>query len=108
MNAGEFELYPDGIAAVLNEAPAVRRLEQIAEAIVRDAQREPRSGRPGTHQVDLIAVGESRTTDDGAEVDIDWPSHVWHIIEFGSVNNQPYRGITRAAMNAGLRIIDKS
>lgn len=107
MIPGEFELYPDAIGRVLNETPAVRKLEELAAQIVRNAQQEPRGSHGGPHQVDLMAVGESRTTPDGAEVDIDWPSHVWHIIEFGSINNQAYRPITRAAMNAGLRLIDK-
>lgn len=107
MNPGEFELYPDAIARVLNETPAVRRLEELAGQVVRSAQQEPRGSHGGPHQVDLIQVGDTRETSDGAEVDIDWPSPVWHIIELGSVNNPPYRSITRAAQNAGLRIIDK-
>jgi hypothetical protein len=101
MKAGEFELDMPAVMRVLNEQKAVAALEAAAARAVADAKASGPRGRSHAHQIDLI---ETHHTDSGALVDIDWPSHVWHIIEFGSVNNSPYRVITRAAQNQGLTI----
>lgn len=95
------------IGRVLGAAEAVAVLETKAAAVVSEAiSTGPRSGRNEVHEVDLIAVGETHLAADGAVVDIDWPSHVWHLLEFGSQNNPAYRPITRAAENNGLTVID--
>lgn len=100
-----FELYPDAIIKVLNDTPAVEVLRNLADKAVADARSTgPRARHGGPHTIDLITVGETHITPAGAVVDIDWPSSVWHLIEFGSVNNPPYRPVTRAAQNLGLSV----
>lgn len=102
------ELYPAGIVRVLNEPPAAAALHGRADRAVTEAKATgPRNPRHHTHVIDAISVGDTRTGPDGATVDIDWGSSVWYLIEFGSKNNQPYRPVTRAAQNAGLRVLDK-
>jgi hypothetical protein len=97
----KIELDPEGIARVLGEQPAIEALHELAEGIVTEAVATgPRHHAP--HEIDKIAVGETRTSPQGAVVEIDWDSHVWHLIEFGSINNPPYRPLTRAAQHAGL------
>lgn len=108
MKSQGFELDAAGIARVLNEQPALEQLKALAGRAVNEAHAiGPHGSHGGLHQVDLIAVGEARQTPDGGEVDIDWPSPVRHLIEFGSQNNPPYRPVTRAAQNQGLRVIDR-
>lgn len=108
MKPGEFELDMGGVTKVLNDRPALDALKTLVADAVGEAQATgPRGAHAGRHQIDLLAVGEARETADGGEVDIDWPSHVWHLIEFGSSNNPPYRPVTRAVQNQGLRIIDR-
>lgn len=105
--ATQFTLDVPALMRVLNEDPAVTALHQHADQAVTDAHTAPRGAHPGTHEVDKIAVGATHIGPQGATVDIDWPSPFWHLIEFGSVNNPPYRPITRGAQNAGLKVIDK-
>lgn len=105
MAGAEFELDPEGLGEVLAQAELV--LRPIGNAIVEEAKRMPRNPRHRSHEVDLIAVGEFRVTDTGAELDINWDSSFWHLVEYGSVNSPPYRPLTRAAQNAGLTIDDR-
>lgn len=104
--AGDFTLDFAAIGRVLRQEPATTELRRRAEIVVADARAAPRSSRAGGHEVDKITVGATHTDESGAVIDIDWASSVWHLIEFGSQNNPPYRPITRAAQNAGLQIID--
>ncbi len=107
MRPGEFELDMAGIARVLNDTQAVDALERRTARVVAEARATgPRGEHAGVHEIDTIAVGETHHTDDGAVVDIDWPSHVWHIITFGSIHNPPYHPIERSAQNNGLKVID--
>lgn len=107
MKAGEFELDPAGITRVLAQPQAVQALRRRAEQVVTEARQAPHGEHAGEHEVEKISVGDEHVDASGAVIDIDWPSHVWHLVEFGSVNNPPYRPVTRAAQNAGLVVIDK-
>lgn len=99
---------PRGLGRILNERDARTELAKVAVNIVQEAKAlGPRNPRHTTHEIDRIGIGESRITEDGAEIDVDWLSSVWHLLEFGSVNNLPYRPLTRAAQNQGLRVIDR-
>lgn len=102
------ELYPAGIRAVLNEAPAREALRGRAKRTVDDAKQSgPRNPFHKTHVIDKLAVGDDRATEDGAVVDILWDSPVWHLLEFGTQHYPPYRLVTRGAQNAGLRVIER-
>lgn len=97
-----------GLQACLSEAQPVAYLQAKATAIVEEArQLGPRNPRHRTHEIDKLAVGETHDTDHGVVVDIDWPSSVWHLEEFGSVNNPPYAPVRRAAQNNGLHVVDQ-
>lgn len=100
-------LDPDGIRKVLTEPSAVEALRERASATVEDAKRSgPRNPRHHRHVVDQLAVGASRVTRDGAEVDIDWNDWRWRFLEFGTQQYPPYRLVTRGAQNAGLVVKD--
>lgn len=103
----EIRLDPAGIVNVLNEAPAIAALRERAGQTVDDAKRTgPKNPAHRRHVVDQLAVGQSRTTNEGAVVEIEWPSPFWHFVEFGTVNFPPSRVVTRGAQNAGLRVVD--
>lgn len=97
-----------GLAAVCNETQARtvqrERAQEAVEAVKRDG---PRAQHGGQHIVDKIAVGETRTTPDGAATSILWASPFWHFVEYGTVNMPPSRVLTRSAQNAGLRVVDR-
>lgn len=96
---------PAGIGAFLaSTEPALRAL---ATEIVNEARRGPKNPRHHDHSVDYIAVGAFRINNKGAHQDIIWPRYDAHLIEFGSVNNPPYRPLTRAVQNAGLDLKDR-
>lgn len=93
------------IGRILGEAPAVAALQSRASKTVKEAKATgPRGKHAGAHEIDKLSVGETKQGDYGAAVEIDWASHVWHLIEFGSVNNPPYRPVSRAAQANGLKV----
>lgn len=103
--AEDFTPDPAGIDQLL--ASTQPQLHAIATGIVNEARRGPKNPRHRDHSVDYIAVGQFRVTAEGAEQDIDWLRYDWHLVEFGSQNNPPYRPLTRAVQNAGLELKDK-
>lgn len=103
-----FELDMDGIMGILGQREGVDALTSRARDAVRTARETgPRGKHAGRHEVDKIDVGETHVTRDGAVVDIDWRSSVWHLIEYGSVHNPPYAPIRNSAKSAGLQVIDE-
>lgn len=96
------------IARVLAEPLARQAIRRKAAEVVATARDTgPRGSHRGAHRIDKIVLGETRSTLDGAETDVDWRSSFWHIVEFGSVNNRAYRVVTRSAENAGLTVRDR-
>lgn len=108
MKPAKVELDREGIAAALSAAEPVAALRRRAQATVTEAKATgPRGAHLGRHEVDRIAVGDVTITPTGPQQAILWDSSFWHLIEFGSANNPPYRVLTRAAQNQGLRVIDE-
>lgn len=103
-----FELDLDGIMGILAQQ-GVPELHARAQQAVNTAHGTgPRGEHAGRHVVDKIAVGTTHATGTGGPVvDIDWPDSRWHLLEFGSIHNPPYRVITNAAQDAGLEVIDE-
>lgn len=93
-----FEPDPDGIRKVHSLPGMVKAIENIAKRIARDAQADAPSPRIGkTYRATSATVSFDGVP--GAIVHSVYPFA--HIVEFGSVNNPPYRTLTRAAMKYG-------
>jgi hypothetical protein len=81
------------------------QLHEVATAIVGDAKGSLSGVRADV--VNAITVGAFRVTSEGAEQEVDWDSPFWHFFEFGNQHHPPYRSLTRAAQNQGLKITDR-
>lgn len=96
-----FTLDEAGLDRFLGDAPAIRVLTDRAEQVAREWQdNDPRS-RPGGHEPPDIRVGDVTHERGVPEVPVVTMDSLWHVIEYGSINNPPYRPATRAALNAG-------
>lgn len=103
----DFEIDMPGILQILSGREASEELRTRANQAVGIAQATGPRGRHGRHVIDRITVGDTHIGPTGAVVDIDWPDSRWHLLEYGSVNNPPYRVVTNAAQQAGLTVIDE-
>lgn len=107
MAAARFELNEKGLDALLSSAAAEAFLTRAATGIARDWERlDPRS-QPGGHEPPKIEVGAPARDRGVAVVPVYTNDPIWHIIEFGSANNQPYRPATKAAQNSGAKFEDR-
>lgn len=98
----KFTLDENGLERLLSSPDAERHLTDVAERIAKDWERlDPRSN-PGGHEPPKIDVGSPQRDRGVAMVPVSTPDGIWHIIEYGSVNNPPYRPATKAAQNAGV------
>lgn len=97
---------PDGLHELLTGPGAAKHLTDTAKALADEAERLTPVGSSNRHAAETL-------TSTGAEIEngelvaragSTYP--FWHLIEFGSVNNPPYRPLTRAAENLGLDFTD--
>lgn len=98
-----------GIASITQTREARAALADAAKTVATEAVRNAPIGNAerGVHYQDTIHGGAPYTGDDGAlvaEVYTTDPNGA--LIEFGSVNNPPYRTITGAAQECGLTVDD--
>jgi Bacteriophage HK97-gp10, putative tail-component len=101
------EISPGGVLAVLQEPQALKALQKVGQTVVTEARRTaPRGAHPGRHFADTIYAGLPDTNSDGAEIEIFTTDPFWHLIEFGSAHNPPYRPLTRAVVELGLEFKD--
>jgi hypothetical protein len=66
--------------------------------------------RDGDYQARFEAGAKtrrSRAANGTASAKIEWSESIWHIIEYGSVNNIAYRPIARGITSTGLRFVGK-
>lgn len=96
-----FESNEAGIDELLHKPEAVAFLEQVAHVYAAEVERVAPEGAGSVKFRDTIDV---HTQDD--EVTVTTSDSVWHLIEYGSVNNPPYRPFTAAAQNVGLDFHD--
>lgn len=101
-----FEPNPAGLDELLHGSEAGAHLTTVARAYKDEVERIAPQGHGSTHFGDTIEIGEA--TDDHGEsmVTVETSDPFWHLIEFGSANNPPYRPFTAAAENVGLEFHD--
>lgn len=91
---------------VLKEPQARRLIYSIAKDAVLPAIIESIPVVTGSYQEHFeasVSTRRSRARDGTAAAKIAWGEPRWHIINYGSVNNPPYRFIDRGVGAAGLR-----
>lgn len=98
-----FVLDPKGIIELLSSPQAVSHAAARARGIQQEWQRNDPRNNPGGHEPPEISVGAAQRDSHGAMVPVFTDDPIWHIIEYGSANNPPYRPATKAAQNAGVR-----
>lgn len=102
----KFTLDEEGLERLLSSSQAEAFLTNVAQEVEREWERlDPRT-KPGGHEPPDIEVGHPERDGGVAVVPVFTTDPLWHIIEFGSVNNPPYRPATKAAQNAGLELKD--
>lgn len=100
--AARFELDPRGILELLNDAPARAYVTELAAQGAAATEQAAPFGRSAPHYRDTIGSTPGESTPDGARATFYSGSSVWHIVEYGSVNNPPYRPLTRGALAIGV------
>lgn len=101
---------PKGIADFLSEKWALDHVDRVDKALVSLAARAAPFGvdqRRG-HIRNRFEIEPARPTSHGAEGAAGNTDRLYHLIEFGSANNQPYRPLTRAALELGLDLEETS
>lgn len=68
-----------------------------------EVARHARDLTPGEDEREAIVAGGYSEEGGAATSAVASRSPIWHIIEFGSQNNRPYRPLTSAVERAGLR-----
>lgn len=106
--AARFELDQRGILELLNDGPAVAYVTELAAQGAAAAEQAAPVGRYAPHYRDTIGSTPGEATSDGAKATFYSSSSVWHIVEYGSVNNPPYRPLTRGALAIGVDFKEQS
>lgn len=90
-----------GATEALASSDAVDVVNDLTDRIANDARSNAPQGTTGMAQRSIDSL--PATVADGVATGIVYSDDpFWHLIEYGSVNNDPYRPISRAAMdNAG-------
>jgi hypothetical protein len=93
-------IYPDAVMEMLRAPEAVAATQAAAEACVQAAkQTNPeRTGRSSSQ----IATFQTTEIDGAAATYFGSSSPIWHILEFGSVKNPPFRALTTACERVGI------
>lgn len=58
------------------------------------------------YYIKSIRVGEPVKGHDGLVVPVESTDSFAHLVEFGSVNNEPYAPLRRAVRNLGLKVVE--
>lgn len=96
-----FYIEANATEQLLSTEQAKAVVRAVAEAATRRAV-EIQPNLTGEHDQDLITE-DPRIEDGVAKCGYGSKSPSWHIMEFGSVHNPPFRPLTRAAQELGLR-----
>jgi hypothetical protein len=82
----------------------VMRGPEMAEHLTMAAQAGRAAVQPrGANRKGDIVAEPARTRDGVMSARFGSTSSFWHLEEFGSINNRPYRTLTTAALTLGLR-----
>lgn len=99
-----FTASPEGIDELMTSAEAAAFLTDLAGSVKTEV--EQIAPRHSGHYADSIEVSEPVHEDGGVVVYVYSTDFAAHIVELGSVNNPPYRPLTRGAANLGLEVQD--
>jgi hypothetical protein len=88
----------DAASELVNGAEAVAVSLELAASAARAA----REANPSEYEASQIVFGGPNVFDDVACGWFGSTSSIWHIMEFGSINNPPYRPLTTGAERIGL------
>lgn len=107
---GRFRFTQDraGIARLMRGREIGHHVDRAAQAAA-DAARAHAPVGPGLGSgsyEDSIRAEPARLGPDGWSAELVSDDPFWHLIEFGSVNNPPYRPLTRGTQDAGLDFTD--
>ena len=94
-----FRLENDAAEELLTSQEARSFVAEVAA----DAAEVAAQLTPSSDDKDKVVAGGYPDVDGAAAAAFGSRSSIWHILEFGSVNNPPYRPLTRAAERVGLR-----
>lgn len=101
----KFTLDENGLEKLLSGSDAERFLMNVGEAVARDWERFDPRNKPGGHEPPKIRVTADRAKG-VAVANVSTDDSFWHLIEFGSSNNPPYRPATKAAESNGVKLED--
>lgn len=92
-----FAINPAGLREVANGPAVTAAIQTVAKAIASRAE-----GTAPTRQfrVDVLDVHD---TDDGVVITVGTRWSLGHLIEWGSINNQPYAPLRKAVSSLGLK-----
>lgn len=98
--AGEtFRIESDATEELLTSAEAW----QAVNDAVQDAADWARRLTPSADEREHIVASRPEVVDGVLTGFVGSKSHIWHILEFGSVKNPPYAPLRQAIENAGMR-----
>lgn len=101
----KFTVDDAGLERLLSDMGAAAFAREVGEQVAKEWERNDPRSRPGGHKPPELSVEMDR--EHGVAVaNVTTPDPFWHIIEYGSVNNRPYRPATRAAASVGLDFKD--
>lgn len=100
------EMNPVGIVELLNDAVSRQFVTDVTRRAA-DAARRVAPVGTGAYS-DSIGSTEAEPTDRGAQAELYSTDPAWHLVEFGSQNNQPYRPLTSGVIDAGLDLEESS
>lgn len=105
--ATKFEINQGGLLELLNDAAARAFLTETAQRGATATEQAAPIGRYAPHYKDTIGSTPAEPSPEGAKATFFSSSPVWHIVEFGSVNNPPYAPLRRGALAIGVDFRDQ-
>lgn len=102
----DVEIIPEGIVELLNSTEALAVLDEAADRIAQAAIRNTRRGTDerGGHMQDAYYLYPAQPGPQGGEAAAANSSPVFHLEEFGSVNQAPQAPFRRAVLDAGYEL----
>lgn len=102
---GKFELDNDAIASFMASTPMKTELGKLAVQLAGLVRSTGPRGSSGEYR-QSIKIGKVIVDDLEARISVGSDDQFAHLIEFGSVNNKPYRPLTKAGLQMGLKFED--
>jgi hypothetical protein len=100
-----FDYRPSCERELAREPQLGAHIGRLVQKAAQSAKSSAPSGPTGRYRSSIRSV-PSRMTGDGFAGAFGSDDFAWHLVEFGSAHNHPYRVLERAARTAGLRFED--